>query len=141
MASEKKSGWIHFEGIKVPKKCTEKSYYVIFSKPPEIATKEGWIPKSKTREIVEVDTMIEGDIMRWILEKNYDYPSGKKEFESAQVEVIQPASEEKHIEEKKEYERFIGDTPLVEAIKEVSAEIRHLIKVLIERAPMWGRGI
>jgi len=80
---EKESPWVYFEGIKVPKKCTDLSYYVIFSKPVEIATKQGWIPISKTKGVVEADSMIEGWVMRWILEKNYDYPSGKTEIESA----------------------------------------------------------
>jgi len=108
--SKKEDPWVYFEGIKVPKKCTEKSYYVIFSKPVEIATKQGWIPISKTKGVVEADSMIEGWIMRWILEKNYDYPSGKTEVESAQavVEVMRPVKEEAKM--KKEYEGFVGDT-------------------------------
>jgi len=148
--SKKEDPWVYFEGIEVPKKCTEKSYYIIFSKPPEIATKQGWIPISKTKDIVEADNMIEGKVMRWILEKNYDYPSGKTEVESAQtiVEVMRPVKEEaeskykaEHTKMKKEYEGFVGDTPLVEVLKEIRDEIKHLIKILIENGPMFGRGL
>jgi len=140
--SEKKSGFVYFEGIIPPKKdkkdelaITDAAYLIAFEIPKELTNTMDWIPKSQVKEIKREGDCIRGKVARWLLEKKFSFG---KEVESAQseVEVIHPAVETKRVEDFYFEKEFTKENPLTEilhALMDIQTLLMNMASMIKEK--------
>jgi len=140
--SEKKSGFVYFEGIIPPKKdkkdelaITDAAYLIAFEIPKELTNTMDWIPKSQVKEIKQEGDCIRGKVARWLLEKKFSFG---KEVESAQseVEVIHPAVETKRAEDFYFEKEFTKENPLTEilhALMDIQTLLMNMASMIKEK--------
>jgi len=155
--SEKKSGFVYFEGIIPEKKdkkdelaITDAAYLIAFEIPKELTNTMDWIPKSQVKEIKREGDCIRGKVARWLLEKKFNFEmlevesaqseveSAQSEVESAQseVEVIHPAVETKRAEDFYFEKEFTKENPLTEilhALMDIQTLLMNMASMIKEK--------
>jgi len=143
MGSEKKSGFVYFEGIIPPKKdkkdelaITDGAYLIQFEIPESLTGKECWVPKSQVRDPkVDVDC-IRGRVARWVLEKNLNFEMLEVESAQSEVEVIHPAVETKRAEDFYFEKEFTKENPLTEilhALMDIQTLLMNMTSMIKEK--------